>query len=76
MPGPVIQCENLFDMGMSETKAPGIVPRLYVLATAILFSTGGAVIKATSFTGWQVAGWRASAAVSPCVMTTVRSTPR
>jgi len=34
------------------------VPRLQVLATAILFSTGGAVIKATSFTGWQVAGLR------------------
>ena len=35
-----------------------IVPRLQALATAFLFSTGGAVIKATSFTGWQVAGIR------------------
>jgi drug/metabolite transporter (DMT)-like permease len=56
--GRVIQCENLSDMIRNQTPSPGIVPRLYVLATAILFSTGGAVIKATSFTGWQVAGLR------------------
>ncbi|MEZ5398491.1 MAG: DMT family transporter [Bryobacteraceae bacterium] len=36
-----------------ETKS-----RLYVLAAAVLFSTGGAAIKATSLTGWQVAGLR------------------
>lgn len=45
-------------MNGREISAPGIVPRLQVLATAVLFSTGGAVIKATSFTGWQVAGLR------------------
>ena len=38
------------------------MPRAQVLATAILFSTGGAVIKATSFTGWQVAGLRSGIA--------------
>lgn len=42
-------------MSSPGTKTSGFVPRLQVLATAILFSTGGAVIKATSFTGWQVA---------------------
>lgn len=30
--------------------------------TAVLFSTGGVVIKATSFTGWQVAGLRCGVA--------------
>lgn len=30
-------------------------PRLRLLGAAALFSTGGAVIKATSFSGWQVA---------------------
>jgi len=39
----------------NDTSATAVVPRLQVLATAFLFSTGGAVIKATSFTGWQVA---------------------
>lgn len=29
-----------------------------VLATAVLFSTGGAVIKATTFSGWQVGSFR------------------
>lgn len=32
--------------------------RLQLLAAAFLFSTGGAAIKATSLTGWQVAGFR------------------
>ena len=32
--------------------------RLMVLAAAVLFSTGGAAIKATSLTGWQVASFR------------------
>jgi drug/metabolite transporter, DME family len=32
--------------------------RLQLLAAAFLFSTGGAAIKATSFSGWQVAGFR------------------
>lgn len=49
-------------MTWNDTPAPGIVPRLQVLATAILFSTGGVVIKATSFSGWQVAGLRCGVA--------------
>jgi drug/metabolite transporter (DMT)-like permease len=36
--------------------------RLEVLAAAVLFSTGGAVIKACAFTSWQVAGFRSAVA--------------
>lgn len=36
--------------------------RLLVLAAAILFSTGGAIIKATSLTAWQVASFRSGIA--------------
>lgn len=36
--------------------------RVEVLLAAILFSTGGAAIKAVSFSGWQVAGLRAGIA--------------
>jgi drug/metabolite transporter (DMT)-like permease len=34
------------------------VARLELLGAAVLFSTGGAVIKSTSISGWQVAGTR------------------
>ena len=36
--------------------------RLLLFATAFLFSTGGAAIKACSLTGWQVAGFRSGIA--------------
>ena len=36
--------------------------RLLVLAAAVLFSTGGAAIKATSLNGWQVASFRSGLA--------------
>jgi drug/metabolite transporter (DMT)-like permease len=36
--------------------------RLLVLAAAALFSTGGAAIKSTSLTAWQVAGFRSAIA--------------
>jgi DME family drug/metabolite transporter len=36
--------------------------RLLVLAAAVLFSTGGAAIKACSFGSWQVAGFRSGVA--------------
>jgi drug/metabolite transporter (DMT)-like permease len=39
-----------------------LVPRLEVLAAAALFSTGGAAIKATSLSAWQVAGFRSALA--------------
>ncbi|MDQ3521214.1 MAG: DMT family transporter, partial [Gemmatimonadota bacterium] len=38
------------------------VPRLQLLAAAALFSTGGAAIKATSLSGWQVASFRSGIA--------------
>jgi drug/metabolite transporter (DMT)-like permease len=38
------------------------VSRLLLLLTAILFSTGGAAIKATTLTSWQVASFRAAVA--------------
>ena len=34
------------------------VPRLQLLGAAALFSTGGAAIKATSLSAWEVAGYR------------------
>jgi drug/metabolite transporter (DMT)-like permease len=37
--------------------------RLYLLATAVLFSTGGAAIKASDLGSWQVAGLRSAFAV-------------
>ena len=44
-------------------------PRLLVLAAAVLFSTGGAAIKATSLTAWQVASFRSGiAALAVLVM--------
>ncbi len=39
-----------------------LVARLEVLAAALLFSTGGAAIKACSLTSWQVAGSRSAIA--------------
>jgi drug/metabolite transporter (DMT)-like permease len=36
--------------------------RLLLVAAAILFSTGGAAIKAATLTGWQVACFRAGVA--------------
>lgn len=36
--------------------------RLQVLGAALLFSTGGAAIKATTLTAWQVAGFRSGVA--------------
>ncbi len=41
-----------------------VLDRLKILAAAALFSTGGAVIKATALTGWQVAGFRSAVAAA------------
>ncbi len=43
--------------------------RLYLLATAVLFSTGGAAVKACSLTSWQVAGLRSAVAVVALLVT-------
>jgi drug/metabolite transporter (DMT)-like permease len=42
----------------SDTGRRALLARLELLGAAILFSTGGAVIKGTSITAWQVAGCR------------------
>jgi drug/metabolite transporter (DMT)-like permease len=44
-------------------EAREVASRLQVAAAATLFSTGGAVIKATDLTGWQVASFRSGTAV-------------
>ena len=36
--------------------------RLQLAAAALLFSTGGAAIKAAAFTGWQIASFRSGVA--------------
>ncbi|HEX2252664.1 MAG TPA: DMT family transporter [Thermoanaerobaculia bacterium] len=43
--------------------AGAVAARLQVIAAAFLFSTGGAVIKATSLSAWQVASFRSALAV-------------
>jgi drug/metabolite transporter (DMT)-like permease len=44
---------------VTRTRA---LPRLKLVAAALLFSTGGAAIKATTLTGWQVACFRSGVA--------------
>lgn len=39
-----------------------VLPRLQLLGAAVLFSTGGAAIKATELSSWQVAGFRSGIA--------------
>ncbi len=46
---------------MSSAVGPGLA-RLQVVGAAVLFSTGGAAVKATELDGWQVAGLRAGIA--------------
>lgn len=41
---------------------PEALARLSILGAALLFSTGGAAVKATALDGWQVAGWRSGIA--------------
>lgn len=41
---------------------PRTAARLQLVAAAVLFSTGGAAIKAAAFTGWQIASFRSGAA--------------
>jgi drug/metabolite transporter (DMT)-like permease len=50
---------------MARSSLPSdhtLAPRLGVLAAALLFSTGGAAIKACALTGWQVASFRSGVA--------------
>lgn len=45
-----------------KDRASTVLPRLQLLAAAVLFSTGGAAIKATELGGWQVASLRTGVA--------------
>lgn len=48
---------------MSQGPAPRhLVHRLQIALAALLFSTGGAVVKSTSLTSWQVASFRSGIA--------------
>lgn len=47
--------------GARQTAAT-LGARLAVVAAALLFSTGGAAVKATTFSPWQVAGFRCAVA--------------
>jgi drug/metabolite transporter, DME family len=42
--------------------------RLYLVATALLFSTGGAAIKSATLSGWQVASFRSGVAALHLVL--------
>ncbi len=48
--------------------SPRTLNRLLLLLTALLFSTGGAAIKATQLTNWQVAGFRSAVAAVAVVV--------
>src|ERR1700674_5740454 len=43
-------------------EASPVRNRLLLVASALLFSTGGAAIKAATLTGWQVASFRSAVA--------------
>jgi drug/metabolite transporter (DMT)-like permease len=51
----------LFSGAMARSQASA---RLALIAAAALFSTGGAAIKATTLTGWQVASFRSAVAAA------------
>ncbi|HEX6900283.1 MAG TPA: EamA family transporter [Thermoanaerobaculia bacterium] len=61
----------------SPSHRTPLVSRLEVLAAAALFSSGGALIKSISFTGWQVASFRSvvAAATLFLLMRQVRRRP-
>lgn len=42
----------------SKTLKSELAPRLEIVAAALLFSTGGAAVKACTLTSWQIAGFR------------------
>ncbi|HOL70209.1 MAG TPA: DMT family transporter [Bryobacteraceae bacterium] len=48
--------------------SPRTVNRLLLLLTALLFSTGGAAIKATQLTSWQVASFRSAVAAAAVIL--------
>lgn len=60
-PTPVILRLQVTCAPDSTTSSP-VISRLQLLAAALLFSTGGAAIKATALSSWQVACFRSAAA--------------
>jgi drug/metabolite transporter (DMT)-like permease len=52
-----------YDADSMTTTVSSSRDRFMILAAAILFSTGGAAVKACSLTGWQVASFRSAVAV-------------
>jgi drug/metabolite transporter, DME family len=48
--------------------SPHVVSRLQLIAAAALFSTGGAAIKATTLTSWQVASFRSGIAALAIIL--------
>jgi drug/metabolite transporter (DMT)-like permease len=49
---------------MLPDVSAGIAGHLQILAAVLLFSTGGAAIKLSAFSGWQLAGFRSVLAVA------------
>ncbi len=54
---------------------PSVLARAAILLTALLFSTGGAAIKAVSLTSWQIASLRSGVAAAVLLLA-VRKLPR
>ena len=52
----------------TAAPAPRISDRLAILTAAVLFSTGGAAIKACGLTAWQVASFRSAVAAIALVL--------
>lgn len=48
--------------------SPRVASRLQLLGAAALFSTGGAAVKATALTGWQVASFRSGIAALAIIL--------
>ncbi len=55
---------RLHDPGLLWSLSQATGNRLMLFAAALLFSTGGAAIKASSLTSWQVAGFRSGIAAA------------
>jgi DME family drug/metabolite transporter len=47
---------------------PPLMPRLQLIAAAVLFSTGGAAIKSCTLSSWQIAGLRSIVAAAAMVV--------
>ena len=48
--------------------SPRATARLQLIGAAVLFSTGGAAIKAADFTGWQIASFRSGIAAAALLL--------